>query len=253
MEIFYYPIEWNEIYKSRKLMKKRIGFVPTMGAIHNGHLSLIKKSNLENEITVVSIFLNPTQFNDKNDLEKYPSNLESDIEILKENNVDYLFIPNYSTIYPDNYTYQIQENDISKILCGANRMGHFEGVLTIVAKLFMIIKPTVAYFGEKDYQQYLLIKNMAKAFFIDVNIIPCPTIREEDGLAMSSRNLLLSKKEREIAAKFPKILQSDKSINDKISELTKAGFKVEYLEEKFERLFAAVYLGKVRLIDNVKI
>ncbi|MBK8946101.1 MAG: pantoate--beta-alanine ligase [Ignavibacteriae bacterium] len=250
--MFYYPIEWFEIVKSHKLKNKVIGFVPTMGALHEGHISLIKKSKLENKITVVSIYINQTQFNNENDLKNYPTNIEYDIELLKQNNVDFLFLPNYGIMYPDNYKFKITENEFSLTLCGATRKGHFDGVLTIVAKLLNIIKPTNAYFGEKDYQQLLLIRNMVKALFIDVNIISCPTVRDKDGLAFSSRNNLLTTKEREIASIFPKTLNSNKSIEDMKTELINSGFTIDYIEEKLDRLFAAVYLGKVRLIDNVK-
>ncbi|MBK7105602.1 MAG: pantoate--beta-alanine ligase [Ignavibacteriae bacterium] len=253
MEIFYYPVEWTEIVRSHKLKNKNIGFVPTMGALHEGHISLIKKSKLENKVTVVSIYVNQTQFNDQNDLKNYPANFDADIEILEQNKVDYLFLPNYETIYPDDYKFKITENDLSLDLCGATRKGHFNGVLTVVSKLFNIIKPTNAYFGEKDYQQFLLIRNMVKALFMDVNIISCPTFRDKDGLALSSRNILLTQENRIIASEFPKILMSHKTIEEKKSELIKSGFKIDYIEEKFDRLFGAVYLGNVRLIDNVKI
>lgn len=133
------------------------------------------------------------------------------------------------------------------------RKGHFEGVLTVVAKLFNIIQPTNAYFGEKDYQQYLLIKNMVKAFFLYINVVPCPIVREDDGLAMSSRNNLLNPEERILASEFPKILMSDESIEEKIKQLESQNIQVEYLEKRFDRLFSAVQIGNVRLIDNVKI
>ncbi len=245
--------EFKDIRKN-VLKGKSIGFVPTMGALHEGHLSLIKRANEENEIVVSSVFVNPTQFNDKNDLDKYPRTFEEDLLKLTEMKVDYLFFPEYDEMYPDNYKYKISENDLSAKLCGAHRPGHFDGVLSVVMKLLNIVSPDKAYFGEKDYQQYLLLKGMAETFFMDVEIVPCPIIREEDGLAKSSRNTLLSETERELAPSFYKYL-SNKSLTEEevISELTNAGFIVDYIEKIDNRRFGAVHLGNVRLIDNVKI
>jgi len=245
--------EWKEIRNSDELKNKTVGFVPTMGALHKGHISLIEKCVNENDISVVSIFVNPTQFNDPNDLRNYPRTFEEDLAILKNHNVDFLFYPEYEEIYQDNYKYRIVETDFSKKLCGAFRPGHFEGVLTIVMKLFNIIRPHKAYFGEKDYQQLKLIDGMCKAFFMDIEIIPCPIVRDEDGLALSSRNLLLSKEEREFALNFPKLLASNKTKEQIKKELEELGFKVDYIEEFEGRRFGAVHVGKVRLIDNVKL
>lgn len=233
--------------------KKTVGFVPTMGALHDGHKSLFQKSVLENDVTVVSIYVNITQFNDRSDYQNYPNNIESDIEILEQSGADVLFLPDYNVIYPDNYKYRINECSLSKILCGKTRQGHFEGVLTIVMKLLNIVSPYRAYFGEKDYQQYLLIKKMCEAFFLDVEIIGCQTIREQDGLALSSRNLLLTKQERETAPNFYKLLSKHYSVSKTGEELEKLGLKVDYIEDIDDRRFGAVYLGKVRLIDNVKL
>lgn len=243
--------EWKEVRNT--LQKKSIGFVPTMGALHEGHLSLIRKSVSDNDITVVSIFVNPTQFNDKNDFKNYPVTFESDLAKLESEKVEYLFYPEYKEIYSDDFRYEINEKEFSKKLCGAHRPGHFTGVLTIVMKLLNIIKPTKAYFGEKDYQQYLLIKGMAEAFFLDCEIIPLPLIREKDGLAMSSRNKLLTEKERKLAPRFYHWLKSDNSIDTIKDKLEEEGFKIDYIEEIDERRFGAVHLGKVRLIDNVEI
>ena len=245
--------EWKEIRNSDELKNKTVGFVPTMGALHKGHISLIEKCVNENDVSVVSIFVNPTQFNDPNDLRNYPRTFEEDLAILKNHNVDFLFYPEYEEIYQDNYKYRIVETDFSKKLCGAFRPGHFEGVLTIVMKLFNIIRPHKAYFGEKDYQQLKLIDGMCKAFFMDIEIIPCPIVRDEDGLALSSRNLLLSKEEREFALNFPKLLASNKTKEQIKKELEELGFKVDYIEEFEGRRFGAVHVGKVRLIDNVKL
>jgi len=154
----------QEIKEARKsLQNKKIGFVPTMGGLHAGHLSLINRAKSENEITFVSVFLNPTQFNDKKDLETYPANLQDDITLLEKSGVDFLFAPDYTEMYPDGYKYKITENSFSKLLCGATRPGHFDGVLTVVMKLFNLVRPTNAYFGEKDFQQYKLLKGMAEA------------------------------------------------------------------------------------------
>jgi len=231
---------------------KEIGFVPTMGALHKGHISLINKSIAENDITVVSIYVNITQFNDPEDLKKYPSNTDNDIRILEPLNVNYLFTPEHNLLYNDNYLYRINETVFSKELCGAHREGHFEGVLTVVMKLLNIVNPHRAYFGEKDFQQYRLIKEMVEAFHMNVEIIPSPTIRESDGLALSSRNLLLSRDDRKKAAKFPELLMSEQSDKEVNSQLEKEGFKVDYIKTLNGRRFGAVILGKIRLIDNVK-
>lgn len=245
--------EWKEIYKSEKLIDKTIGFVPTMGALHEGHASLIERSVNENNVSAVSIFVNPTQFNDPKDLDKYPRTFYNDLKLIEKLHVDYLFYPSYKEIYSDNFRYRISEIEFSKILCGAFRPGHFDGVLTIVLKLFNIIKPNRAYFGEKDFQQLKLIQGMTEAFFMDVEIISSPTIRENDGLAMSSRNRLLSEDERKIAQKFPMLLKSNKTCEEIKRELENSGFKVDYIEEHSGRRFGAVHVGNVRLIDNVEL
>jgi pantoate--beta-alanine ligase len=241
--------DWKKVRK--ELNGKTIGFVPTMGALHEGHISLIRKSKLENDITLVSIFVNPTQFNDPNDLKNYPSDMGEDIRKLNEVKTDYLLNPTYEALYHDNYRYSINENDISNTLCGSSRHGHFEGVLTIVMKLLSIAKADRAYFGKKDYQQYLLIKGMAEAFFLETKIVPCEIVRETDGLAMSSRNQLLNSQDRDLAKNFHKHLNSEKPINEIKHNLEKIGFEVDYIEERFGRRFGAVKLGNVRLIDNV--
>jgi len=243
-----------KLYRNNYLIEKKdIGFIPTMGALHDGHKSLFEISIKENHVTVVSIYVNKTQFNDVSDYDKYPIQIEKDIEFLEKLGVDILFLPNYDTIYPDNYNNRINEFSLSKILCGSKREGHFEGVLTVVMKLLNIVKPHRAYFGEKDFQQYLLIKQMCEAFFLDIEIIGCPTIREQDGLALSSRNLLLTKQERDIAPHFHKILTYGYSIEETENELRKVGFEVDYIEDFENRRFGAVFLGQVRLIDNVKL
>ncbi len=240
----------EEFKKIRNNLKGKIGFVPTMGALHQGHISLIKKSKEKSDITVVSIFVNPTQFNNKEDFQKYPITIEKDIKILKHEKVDFLFLPDYKEIYPDDYKYKVIETDFSKILCGKFRPGHFDGVLTVVMKLFNIIKPDYAFFGEKDYQQLVLINGMVKAFFMDVEIVSCPTVRENDGLAASSRNLRLCEKERKIASLIYQTIRQ-KISDRKVKEiLNKNGFRVEYVKTIEKRRFIAAWLGNVRLIDN---
>ena len=234
------------------LKKEDIGFVPTMGSLHSGHVSLIQRSKKKNRITVVSIFLNPTQFNNKDDLNNYPKDFKRDKEILKDLRVDYLFSPNKSDIYCDNYKYQVSEKEISKILCGRKRRGHFEGVLTVVLKLLNLVNPKNSYFGEKDFQQFLLIKGMVKALFLDINCFSCPTVRDFNGLAISSRNLLLTDKQREKASNFFRILSSNITNELKIKKLSNLGFKIDYIEDHFGRTFGAIYYKGVRLIDNVK-
>lgn len=232
---------------------KTIGFVPTMGALHAGHLSLCTKSQQENNITIVSIFVNPTQFNSAQDYDNYPNTLNSDISKLEELNIDYLFLPEYKEIYADNYNYQVHEHKISTIMEGKHRPGHFNGVLTIVLKLNNIVTPNHLYLGQKDYQQAMLIENMFKALFIDTKVIICPTIRDEHGLALSSRNALLSPEQLELSRKFNKLLSSSKDIESIIKELELDSIQVEYIEEYDNRRHGAIKLGDVRLIDNVKI
>lgn len=229
-----------------------IGLVPTMGALHEGHLSLVSRSKAENEVTVVSIFVNPTQFNNQADLDTYPVSFERDRALLEGAGVDYLFAPEHAEMYPDGYRYRVLETEESRALCGASRPGHFEGVLTVVLKLLSIFAPARAYFGEKDYQQYSLIKGMADAFFLKTEIVPCPLVREPSGLAMSSRNRRLSPEGLKTAPLFHRALASGASAAETRRQLEAGGFAVDYIEERSARLFGAVFLEGVRLIDNVK-
>lgn len=245
--------DWIPELLVAKSGRKSIGFVPTMGALHEGHVSLMEKSLVENDLTVVSIYVNPTQFNDPDDFNNYPLTLDADVRILEELNVDYLFLPSYQEMYPDGFTYFVDESQLSRHLCGASRPGHFRGVLTVVMKLLNIIRADRAYFGEKDYQQYLLIKGMAEAFFLDTRIIPMPIIREENGLALSSRNKLLDEESKQKAPAFHRILTQAGSRQETIQLLEKEGFKVDYVEEMGNRRFGAVFLGGIRLIDNVPV
>src|SRR5262245_3630650 len=245
--------QWREIRLRLKEQGKSVGFVPTMGALHKGHISLVEASQGQNQFTVVSIFVNPTQFNDHADFDNYPRTIKQDVEQLDRYAVDYVFAPPFDAIYPDRYRYKVSESDESKILCGQYRPGHFDGVLTVVMKLLNLIAPHRAYFGEKDFQQLTLIRGMVEAFFMDVEIVPCPTVREADGLAMSSRNLRLNEMERRLAAQFPRILREAKTDTEAIEKLIAAGFRVDYVARYKDRRCAAVHLGPVRLIDNIRI
>lgn len=234
-----------------KAQGNTLGFVPTMGALHKGHLSLIQRSKQENDYTLVSIFVNPTQFDDKNDLEKYPRMLDTDIELLSRAKVNFVLVPSASEMYQDDYKYQIEEVSLSRDLCGASRQGHFKGMLTVVMKLLMLAKADRAYFGEKDYQQFLLVKGMKEAFFLSTDILACPTVRDSDGLAMSSRNSRLTDQERALAPQFSKLLRDSGTAEEARLKLIESGFSVDYVDDRLNRRFGAVKLGETRLIDNV--
>ena len=246
--------KWRSIRKDLESQNKTVGFIPTMGALHQGHLSLVQKSREKDDIVVVSIYVNPTQFNDQEDLRSYPTTFKRDKELLEKLHVDYIFLPRYEEIYHDNYQFRITEEGFSNTLCGKSRLGHFNGVLTVVMKLLNLIEPTRAYFGEKDYQQLKLIKGMVDAFFLNVEILSCPTVRERNGLAMSSRNEKLSLADREVAAKvFSRNLSGSMSCDEIKSIVEEHGLEVDYIEEHFGRRFGAVKVKNVRLIDNVEI
>lgn len=241
-------------YRAQALAKgSTVGFVPTMGALHQGHLNLVEKSNSENDLTIVSIFVNPTQFNNPEDLEKYPRTIEKDAELLGDAKADALFIPNFNEIYADQYRFKVSESDFSKKLCGQFRPGHFDGVLTVVMKLLNLTQPHRAYFGEKDFQQMVLIEDMVKAFFMPVQIVRVPTMRETDGLAMSSRNQRLDPQQRLVAGKLNGVLTDSKSATEAKEKLEALGFRVDYIEDVDGRRLAAAFIGNVRLIDNVQI
>lgn len=255
-----------------------IGLVPTMGALHEGHASLVRRSVSENDITVVSIFLNPTQFNDPKDLERYPRTLESDCAILEECGAQIAFAPSVSEIYPEPDTRQFSYPPTDSVMEGARRPGHFNGVCQIVSKLFMITDPDRAYFGEKDYQQIAVIRRMVEDLKFRVDIIPCPVIREADGLAMSSRNTLLAPDEKAIAPNIYRILQESKALGLTVSETREwvvsnineiPGLEVEYysivdgdtladIEDWSDSTSVVgcitVYCGKtpIRLIDHIR-
>jgi pantoate--beta-alanine ligase len=243
--------QWDELKAT--LEPGSMGLVPTMGALHPGHLSLVQRSLEENRSTLVSIFVNPTQFDQAADLDIYPRQYEEDLALLEEKGVDGVFMPDYELLYPDDFSYRVTEIDLSDKLCGQHRPGHFDGVLTIVMKLLNIIKPGKAYFGEKDYQQLQLISGMVESFFMPVKIIACPTIRETDGLAMSSRNQLLGAEQRNTASMLFRSLKSSETKLQVHKQLEQHGFDVDYVEDLNGRRLAAASLGTTRLIDNVPI
>lgn len=232
-----------------------IGFVATMGALHAGHLSLLQHSLVDNPHTVASIYVNPTQFNKAEDLDTYPRTLEQDLAMLEDAGADAVLLPSYDELYPDGFRFQVIETELSKRFCGAHRSGHFTGVLSVVLRLLNLVAPSRAYFGEKDYQQLLLIRGMAAAFHLPVDIIGCATMRESDGLAMSSRNLRLDDEQRKHAPELYRAISTAKDITTARAALEEAGFVVDYVEDYIEgdmgRRLAAASLGDVRLIDNV--
>jgi len=232
-----------------------VGFVPTMGALHEGHLSLLRRSVAENETTVLSIFVNATQFNNNADLENYPTSIEEDLKLAQSVGVDWVLMPDYSQMYPDDFRFQVREEVFSRDLCGSDRPGHFTGVLTVVLKLLNLVRPEKAYFGLKDYQQYLLIKDMCAGLFIPTQIVGCETLRERDGLAMSSRNRRLDPTARGLAGRFNQILYQAVSDQEAIAELKSLGCGVAYIKTQYGRRFGAIEIesqgDSVRLIDNL--
>jgi pantoate--beta-alanine ligase len=254
-----------------------VGFVPTMGALHEGHLSLIRKSKSENALTALSIYVNPTQFGPGEDFEKYPKDLERDLELASKEKVDLVYLAETEEIYPKGFSTFVEETELSKVLCGAHRPGHFRGVCTVVFRLFQIVSPDRAYFGTKDAQQLRIVQKMVEDLDLPVVIVPCPTHREKDGLAMSSRNRYLSPEERVKACALYQALGAAHSAFDqgersarKLLETAKdrlnttEGIRLQYLElrrwndlrdvdtiEKKSILAIAAYLGSTRLIDNV--
>jgi pantoate--beta-alanine ligase len=243
--------EWRQLHATYSTAGKSIGVIPTMGALHDGHVSLLAKALRECDVVVVTLFVNPTQFDESTDFENYPRTNEADREKMTTAGVDVVFVPSVAEMYPNGSDYSLQEDEFSRDLCGAHRPGHFTGVLTVVMKLLQIIGADRAYFGEKDYQQLELIRGMTKAFFLETEIVPCPTIREPDGLAMSSRNVSLSSEERALAPQFYAILKSAPDAAMAEQQLRALGFVVDYIEDKTDRRFGAVRLGSTRLIDNV--
>jgi pantoate--beta-alanine ligase len=218
------------------------GFVPTLGALHAGHLSLLRRAKAENARAWASIFVNPAQFDDPADLGRYPRTTEQDLAVLRDAGCDLAFLPRAEEIYRDGYRYRVSENELSLQLEGAERPGHFDGVLTVVLKLLLLARPDRAYFGEKDFQH--------------TRIVRCPTVREPDGLAMSSRNRLLSPAERARAPALHRVLAASLAARQPPAEaadaLAREGFEVDYVADRDGRRLAAVRLGRVRLIDNVE-
>jgi len=264
-------------FNKKRLIKeiqntKDLGFVPTMGSIHKGHLSLIKKSKKLSSKTIVSIFVNKPQFNNKNDFKKYPRSIKKDINLLKKIKINYLYLPSAKEIYPHGRSKKIKISKWKKILCGKNRKGHFESVVDVVDRFIKIIKPDKIYFGEKDFQQFAIIREFIIRNNIKTKPIICPTIREKNGIAFSSRNFLLKKKEKIIASSVFKIIKKNKSkiikntfyIKKIKNILMSMGIKkIDYLEvldirkilnektkKKKFKIFLAYYIKKVRLIDN---
>lgn len=218
MQVIKTIAQLQEALLTERAKGKTIGLVPTMGALHEGHASLVRRSVAENDVTVVSIFLNPTQFNDPKDLERYPRTLESDCDILRECGAQIAFAPSVKEVYPEPDTRHFSYPPTDTVMEGARRPGHFNGVCQIVSKLFLITDPDKAYFGEKDYQQIAVIRRMVEALQFRVQIVPCPVIREPDGLAMSSRNSLLTPEEKAIAPHIYRILSESLTANKSVSE-----------------------------------
>lgn len=279
MKVFNFIVDVQRFVEEKHNLGLKIGFVPTMGALHEGHLSLINRAKKDNDIVVCSVFVNPIQFNNPADLEKYPRTPEKDIEKLEQAGCDAVFMPTAEEMYPNKVEDHYDFGDLERVMEGACRPGHFNGVAIVVRKLFEIVTPNRAYFGEKDFQQLAIINKMVSDLNMNLEIVPCPIVREKDGLAMSSRNVRLNETERAIAPKIFATLNDSITKKDvmspaemknyalkKYAELKE--FDVEYVEITDEinlksienwdecdhaRIFVALQLGPVRLIDNVRI
>ena len=279
MNVYNFIVDIQRFVEEKHNLGLKVGFVPTMGALHEGHISLINRAKKENDIVVCSVFVNPIQFNNPADLEKYPRTPEKDIEKLEQAGCDAVFMPTAEEMYPNKVEDHYDFGEIEHVMEGACRPGHFNGVAIVVRKLFEIVNPNKAYFGEKDFQQLAIIKKMVRDLNMNLEIVPCPIVRENDGLAMSSRNVRLNEAERAIAPKIfatlnDSITKKDamspsemkKYTLDKYAEIKE--FDVEYVEITDEinlkslenwnecdhaRIFVALQLGPVRLIDNVRI
>jgi pantoate--beta-alanine ligase len=244
---------WRALRDGQRRRGESLGLVPTMGALHEGHLSLVRRSRRENTHTMVSIFVNPTQFDQQTDLDHYPRTLEADLALLEAEGVGFVLTPSPAQMYPDHYRYKVVEHDLSSVLEGAFRPGHFEGVLTVVLKLLNIADAERAYFGEKDWQQLQLVRGMVDALFVRTAIVGCPIVRDPSGLALSSRNQRLSPEDTIRASALNRALQSAATPEEARAQLMADGFTVDYVEDADGRRLAAVRLGGVRLIDNVEI
>lgn len=277
MELFHTVADLRKAIEFQKKMGKEVGFVPTMGALHNGHLSLVKKACEDTDIVVVSIFVNPTQFNNKEDLKHYPRTLESDMELLKTTACSFVFVPSVEEVYPEEDTRVFDFGNLGKVMEGEHRPGHFNGVAQVVSRLFDMVHPDKAFFGMKDFQQVAIINNMVDQLKLPVEIVSCPIVREDDGLAMSSRNTLLNDEQRKNAVVISQTLFEavENADNYSVDELKKwvidtinqnPYLETEYFDIVDDKNLAsiiswqqyrnkvgciAVYCGKVRLIDNV--
>ena len=279
MKVFNFIVDVQRFVEEKHNLGLKIGFVPTMGALHEGHLSLINRAKKENDIVVCSVFVNPIQFNNPADLEKYPRTPEKDIEKLEQAGCDAVFMPTAEEMYPNKVEDHYDFGDLERVMEGACRPGHFNGVAIVVRKLFEIVTPNRAYFGEKDFQQLAIINKVVSNLNMNLEIVPCPIVREKDGLAMSSRNVRLNEAERAIAPKIFATLNDSITKKDVMSPAEMKNyalkkyaeikeFDVEYVEITDEinlksienwdecdhaRIFVALQLGPVRLIDNVRI
>jgi pantoate--beta-alanine ligase len=277
MKIFKKISSMQKFSLSQKEKGKKIGFVPTMGYFHQGHLSLMKKARKENDIVVVSIFVNPTQFGPQEDFNRYPRDLKRDLKLAKDTGVDVIFYPQIKDMYPKGYNTYVEVKKLTDVLCGKSRLEHFKGVTTVCTKLFNIVLPDIAYFGQKDAQQAIVIKRMVHDLNMPLKIKVLPIIREEDGLAMSSRNLYLTKEERKQATiLYSSLLKAKKLFKEgecnavKIKRIVKNMIKkmslakIDYVEivsldnlttvkeiKKPSLLAVACWFGKARLIDNI--
>lgn len=278
MKIFEKKSELTAELTKQKQLGHTIGFVPTMGALHTGHLSLLECANQQNDISVVSVFVNPTQFNNPEDLKKYPRDVDSDIKLLEAAGCNYLFLPEVEEMYPETDTRQFDFGTLATVMEGKFRPGHFNGVGQIVSKLFDVVMPHKAYFGQKDFQQVAIIHRLVELQRYDIEIVVCPIVRHEDGLAMSSRNMRLNAQQRAVAPIIYHTLEAAKHFAGTVSlaslkemvinriNITK-GFEVEYFEivdkktlvepiawGEYKTLTAciAVYCGDIRLIDNIE-
>ena len=274
----YKTIAENREALAGEALQKKIGFVPTMGALHKGHLSLVERCHSESDLTVVSIYVNPAQFGPQEDLNHYPRNLEKDIDLLRNYHVDIVFTPDDVQMYPEGYCTWVQVEGLSDILCGASRPGHFRGVATIVLKLMHIVNPKLMFMGMKDYQQIIVLEKMIEDLNLETKIVRCPIVREPDGLAMSSRNSYLTPDERQRATCLIKALKNaQKMVNEGyldssilISEaeniIKQADGRIDYIKivdgstlqelpevRSGSRMMLAVYIGNTRLIDNIEL
>lgn len=279
IQVFNYIVDFQSFLKAKRDSGCTIGLVPTMGALHEGHLSLVRRAKKENNIVVASVFVNPVQFNNPVDLEKYPRTPEKDINLLGSAGCDAVFMPSVEEMYPEKVDAHYDFGAIEHVMEGACRPGHFNGVAIVVRKLFEIVEPDRAYFGEKDFQQQAIIRKLVEDYNLKLEIVPCDIVREKDGLAMSSRNMRLNAEERAVAPMIYKVLQETvakvetmnpeemkKYALERYSEIK--DFDVEYIEiadettlqsisdwkkSEHARIFVALQLGPVRLIDNLRI